>query len=153
MTCRPLLAAVLLLTICSAQERKQYRSMSAAEMFPFHGPIHSQTTITRQLEKDPRLQPTLQIRTPQGWVVFDQSGRITEEGNLDGDGKISFLVRLSYNADGEQSSSVVIDGRKTTRIRTEKNAAADGSAETKTFANDKLQSTVLSKADASRASD
>jgi hypothetical protein len=153
MTGRTLLAALFLLTICSAQEHKQHRTMSTAEIFAFHGPIHTQKAITRQLEKDLRVQPKLLIRTSKDWLVFDQAGRITEEGNLDGDGKISSLVRRNYNAEGEESSSVIVDGKQTTEIRLEKSTAADGSVETKTFANDRLVSTVLSKSDASQASD
>ena len=151
MTVRSLVAALVLLTIGSAQERRPHPTMTTAEILAFHGPIHTQNTTTHQLEKDPRSQPKLHIWNRQGWLVFDQSGRITEEGNLAGDGKITLQVRRHYSADGEQSSSEIVDGEKTTQMRLEKNVAADGSVETKTFANDKLVSTVLSKGDASHS--
>ena len=134
-----------LLSICSAQDQHPHRSMTIAEIYGFHGPIHTQKSVVREIEKDPRVQPKLHMRfMPKGWMAFNQLGQLIEEGELDQEREVKSLVRHTYGSDGEEIGSEISDGEKVIRYNLQKTSTPDGSVEVKTFRNDKLLSSAIS---------
>lgn len=59
----------------------------AAQLHGFHGPIHTQKIIERQLNEDPRSKPRLEVRNSIAWFVFDASGNEAEAGDVDESGQ------------------------------------------------------------------
>jgi hypothetical protein len=85
----------------------------------------------------------------KGWMVFDQAGRLIEEGDLGADTKVDLQTKRSYQANGEVESSEIIDGDKITHYRMEKSTEPDGTITTRTFRNDELRAISVSKANSS----
>ncbi|MGE5323986.1 MAG: hypothetical protein ACM3SW_14040, partial [Actinomycetota bacterium] len=83
-------------------------------------------------------------------MVFDESGQLIEEGDLDAAGKVENVARRSYDRDGQQNSTEFFDGHKITRYQLETVNASNGAIEHKNIVNGALQSTVLSRINASR---
>lgn len=159
MSARLLLALPFLLSVCYPQLQPEqsrpvqaqpaqspHRAPSSAQIYGFQGPIHTSEFMIRQLEKDPRSAPKLPVRVLQkGWMVFDESGQLTEEGDLDSAGKIEHVVRRYYDGDGQENTTELIDGQKITRYALETRTAADGAVERRNLVNGALQSTIVSR--------
>lgn len=154
MSARLLLALPLLLSVCYPQlqpgqappAQSPHRAPSSAQIYGFRGPIHSCKYMVQQVEEDPRSQPKLPLGLAQkGWMVFDESGQLIEEGDADSAGKIEHVVRRNYNEDGQQNTTELIDGQKITRYTVQTSTAADGAVQRKNIVNGALQSTVVSR--------
>jgi hypothetical protein len=159
MSPRLLLALPLLLSLCYAQHQpaqaqpvqaqpaqSPHRSPSLAQSYGFQGPIHTSKYVIQQLEKDPRSAPKLPVRLAQkGWMVFDETGQLTEEGDLDPAGKIENVVRVYYDGDGQLNTTELIQGQKITRHVHETRTAADGTVERRNIVNGTLQSAAISR--------
>lgn len=154
MSARFLLALPLLLSACYAQVQPSpspHRPPSSAQIYGFAGPIHTSKYTIRELSKDPRSQPKLPIAAAQKtWMVFNESGQLVEAGDLDPAGKVENVVQRSYDANGQQNTTELINGRKITRYELKTATTPDGAIEHKNIINGALQSTVLSRINESK---
>lgn len=121
-----------------------HATMTRAQILGFHGPIHTQKCQTRELAKDPRLQPKLSIRSlHKPWMVFNASGELVEESDLDAAGGLAVVVHRAYDERGEEVGTEIVDGEKTRHMRTEKTMGPSGPTEIRTYADDKLISRIV----------
>jgi hypothetical protein len=126
--------AMISLVLGSSASAKEPVKWTQAMNLGFHGPVHSERTISRKLNPDPRTDPRLFIFPSAPWEVFDPAGRPIEESiSQEEDGRLSQLARTSYEPEAWVKS---YDNSDSFRIETKKNPA--GTVETKTFRNDQL---------------
>ena len=164
MSAHSLLALPLLLSLCSAQvqpvqaqpvqaqpvqaqpSQSPHRLPSSAQIYGLKGPVHTSKYMVRQLEKDPRSQPKLPLPVVnKGWMVFDESGQLTEEGDLDPAGKVEHVVRRYFDGDAQENTTEMIDGQKITRYALETGPETDGAVERKHTVNGALQFKEVSR--------
>src|SRR5689334_20642934 len=149
MSAHSLLALPLLLSFCSAQvqpAQSPNRLPSSAQIYGFQGPIHTSKYTIRQMEKDPRSQPKLPLRVAtKGWMVFDEAGQLTEEGDLDQAGKVEHVVRRYFDGDGQENTTEIIEGQKISRYAVQTGTGADGAVERSHLFNGTLQFKEVSK--------
>ncbi|HWG48273.1 MAG TPA: hypothetical protein VN669_01190 [Candidatus Acidoferrales bacterium] len=159
MSARLLLALPFLLSVCYPQLQPEqarpvqaqpaqspHRAPSSAQIYGFQGPVHTSKFLVRQLGKDPRSAPKLPVRLLQkGWMVFDESGQLTEEGDLDPAGKIEHVVRRYFDGDGQQNTTELVDGQKITRYALKTATATDGAVERSHSLNGTLQFKEVSR--------
>jgi hypothetical protein len=140
---------VLVLAVRPVAQQPNTHRMTIAEVFGFHGPIHTQKCLTQVLEKDPRPEPKLQIQTLlKQWVKFSATGELIEEGDLDNNGQLVVRVARIHDHNGEEIATEITDGDRKIRYRNERTIAEDGSQETKTYINDVLDSRIVGTSDA-----
>lgn len=75
---------------------------------------------------------------------------MVEAGDLDPAGKVENVVQRSYDADGQQNTTELINGQEITRYEPKTVSAPDGAIEQKNIVNGALQSTELSRINAAK---
>ena len=107
--------SLLLLAPASAQPPTPW---TAAQSMGLYGAVHTQRVTSKKLNPEPRPEAKLFINHPSAWVVFDPSGRITEQASAsDADGHIVSLTRVAYDAQNKIESSS--DGHNQWRTETD----------------------------------
>jgi len=138
---------VFALAVRTVAQQPVHRTMTTAQVFGFHGPIHTQKRSIQMLEKDPRSEPKLLVFTPaREWEAFSSTGEIVEEGDFNSDGQFVNRVTRTYDQDGETAETIA--GDKKTRYRTKKATSEDGSAQTETYIDDVLRARITEVSDA-----
>jgi len=117
--------------------------MTQAEMFGFHGPIHTQSLQSREMAKDPRSEPKLYIRPVHtSWMVFNSSGQLAEEGDIGPAGN-RVVVHRTYDESGQEVDTEIVGDKETKHIHTARTVGPSGTTETKTYDDGKVFSTIV----------